>query len=242
MTGDLDGTLIQRSVAPPYYPEYYPHQADFNNDLNHIHGPSIPQFQRYPTAQLDQSLDFPRSPSANQLPATLVANDQPFEPPTCPLSPTVGTPSQPPAPQPLPVVTGPKYVMELHIITKTKGKRAKVTEEFKMMKAPIKLALNLTYSGFLTEVAKVAGVKQLQLDREHMRWKHRKPASASPINVSEDQSYSIMVQAIQSKKEVDRWIIVEMGKPLLSKYIFYIYIIGKNPNSICSFMGLMSPR
>ena len=52
-----------------------------------------------------------------------------------------------------------------------------------------------------------------------MRWKFRKPASASPTGIFEDESYDIMLQAIRSKKDTDRWIVVEMGKPLLSSAV-----------------------
>jgi hypothetical protein len=109
--------------------------------------------------------------------------------------------------------------MELHVITKAKGKTRKATEDFRAMKAPTKLSFELTYVQFLESVAKAAGVRRSQLDHEHMRWKHRKPASSPLTNISEDESYRIMVQAVQSKKVADRWIIVEMGKPFLSEAV-----------------------
>ena len=85
--------------------------------------------------------------------------------------------------------------MELHIITIVKAKCGKASTT-KESKPPTRILLNLTYPEFLKEVVKVAEVKCSQLDCEHMCWRHHKPASASPINISEDESYGIMIQAI----------------------------------------------
>lgn len=228
MTEDLDGVIQQLPAPPAYYPGSYPHQAGFDNDLNREPwGRSVRQLQLHPTVLHvvdDESIDFPLSPFTDQPPPTPVTDDrdQPFGSPpqtASPLSPFVETPVRSPTPQPLPLETAPKYVMELRIVTKTKGKRGKAGEDFKITKSPIRLSLDLTYLQFLKEVAKVAEVKVSQLDCEHMRWRPQKPASASPTNVSEDESYGIMIQAIQSKKTADRWIIIEMGKPLLSEAV-----------------------
>jgi hypothetical protein len=81
------------------------------------------------------------------------------------------------------------------------------------------------YSQFLKEVAKVAGVEPRELDSKNMRWKHRKPATFSPINISDEESYEIMIQAIRNKKELDRWIIVEMGKPLISGAVGLVFFL-----------------
>jgi hypothetical protein len=115
--------------------------------------------------------------------------------------------------------------MELHVEMKSKGKigRGKAAEEFRVKKPPVNIPLHQTYPQFLVSVAKVADVKRSQLDHEHMRWKHQKPASSSPINVSDDESFGIMIQAIRSKK-ADRWIIVEMGKPLVSDAVSSIFV------------------
>lgn len=112
--------------------------------------------------------------------------------------------------------------MELHIITKAKAKRLRAAEDFTARKPLTKISLTLTYLQFLKEVANVANVKVHQLDCENMRWRHQKPVSASPTNISEDESYNIMIEAICSKKDADRWIIVEMGKPLLSEAVCFI--------------------
>lgn len=221
VTGHLDNDLIQqlRAQPPTYYPGPYLHQVDFNGGLNRSFSPDVPQHQRRPTTPsvaVDQyqSLDFSPSPLTDQFPLTPAASNRPFE-----------LPRQTPSPQALPSAVAPTYVMELHIITKTKAKRGRGTEDFKISKPPTRISLNLTYSQFLEEIAKAAEVKQSQLDHEHMRWKYRKPASASPTNVSENESYGIMVQAIRSKKEVDRWIIVEMGKPLLSEAVSLVPLV-----------------
>ncbi|KAF9780424.1 hypothetical protein BJ322DRAFT_1023706 [Thelephora terrestris] len=135
-----------------------------------------------------------------------------------PLSPIAETPANPPVSQPSSLDKA-TYVMELHVITKAKGKTRKATKDFRAMKAPTKLSFELSYVQFFESVVKVAGVRQSQLDHERMRWKHQKPASSPLTNISEDKSYRIMVQAAQSKKVADHWIIVEMGKPFLSEAI-----------------------
>jgi len=100
-----------------------------------------------------------------------------------------------------------------------------MAQEFRMTKPPVNLSLGATYSKFL----KVAEVKVSQLDLEHMRWKHRRPASASPTNVSEGESYGITIQAIRSKKESpDRWMVAKMGKPLLSEAVSSISLFMHN--------------
>ena len=63
----------------------------------------------------------------------------------------------------------------------------------------------------------MAEVNIHQSDCKHMQWEFQKPASASPTSISEDE-YGIMIQAICSKKDVDRWLVVQMGK-LLSKAV-----------------------
>ena len=128
---------------------------------------SIQQFYMWSTTNPSTSL----SPFTNQPPPTPVTDDrdQPFGSPpqtASPLSPFVETPVRSPTPQPLPLETAPKYVMELRIVTKTKGKRGKAGEDFKITKSPIRLSLDLTYLEFLKEVAKVAEVKVSQLDCE----------------------------------------------------------------------------
>ena len=64
-----------------------------------------------------------------------------------------------------------------------------------------------------------------QLDCEHMHWKFRKLASASPTSIFKDESYSITFQAVHLKKEADCWIIVEMGKPLLSEAVGLVFCL-----------------
>ena len=64
------------------------------------------------------------------------------------------------------------------------------------------------------------------------RWKFRKLASASPIGIFEDESYGIMIQAIRSKKEADRWIVVEMGKPLLSEAVGLVLSFAKHATKL----------
>ena len=59
-----------------------------------------------------------------------------------------------------------------------------------------------------------------------MRWKYWKPASASPTNVSEDESYGIMIEATRPKKEADRWVIVEMGRPLTSEAVGLVFLVN----------------
>ena len=198
VTGDLDGVLTQRS-ALPRYPESYPHQIDFNSDPDRTYG--------FTTPRSHPSLFTSRPPLTPAPDPQLLESPQPT---TRPISPIVEIPAEPPIP-------AVPYVMELHVVTKMKGKtgRGKAAEEFRAKKPPINLSLHQTYVQFLTSVAKVADVKQSQLDREHMRWKHQKPATSPPVSVSDEESFSIMIQAIRSKK-VDRWIIVEMGKPLVS--------------------------
>lgn len=63
-----------------------------------------------------------------------------------------------------------------------------------------------------------------------MHWKHQRLALASPTNISEDESYGIMVEAIHSK-EVDCWIIIEMGKLLLSKAVGPIFLLSMCNNT-----------
>jgi hypothetical protein len=105
------------------------------------------------------------------------------------------------------------YVMEPHVVIKGKpGKRARATEDLTMRKKPTKISLDLTYSQFLTNIAKALDVELSQLDCENMRWKFRKPASSPPTNISDNQSYDIMIQAIQPRKEPDRWIIHQETK------------------------------
>lgn len=136
-----------------------------------------------------------------------------------PVSPIIEIPSWSPSPQPL-----PKYVMELHIITKAKVKGVKAVKDFTIRKPPRRISLSLTYLQFLEEIAKAADLQKL--DHENMRWKHQRPASASPTNISEDESYSIMIQATRLKKEEDCWIIVEMGKPLISEAVGIISLLN----------------
>ena len=195
VTGDLDREFVQRSPAspPPYYSQRsYPHQVNFGDD------------------------DFPPSPFTGRLPLTPARNDRGSPPRTDePLSPAVEVLTHPPTPRPLPPDS--EYIMEVHIVTKTKAKRGKAGEVSTLKKSPVRLPVSLTYQEFLKRVAKAADVSQAQLDCEHMRWRFRKPACASSTNVSADESYKIMLEAIRPKKGVDRWIFVEMGKPLLSK-------------------------
>ena len=211
VTGHLDGAITQQStLAPPptYSPGPYPHRANSNNSLTRGYGPTPPD-------------------PADRLPPTSAANfnDQHrlFEFPeqmNSPVSPIIEIPSRSPSPQPL-----PKYVMELHIITKAKAKGVKAVKDFTIRKPPRRISLSLTYLQFLEEVAKAAEVDPQKLDHENMCWKHRRPASASPTNISEDESYSIMIQATRLKKEEDRWIIVEMGKPLISEAVGIISLL-----------------
>jgi len=219
VTGDLDGVLTVRFPQGPY-----PHQVDFNNRFAQYVA-DAPLLEHRPTTHPvdNRSHDFPPSPD--------LFIDQPFEfleRTASPLSPPAETPSQPPTPQPLP--EDPKYVMELHIIAKAKGKsRGKQTApSLTAMKSPVMISFNLTYEAFLEEVAKVADVQPSQLDRENMRWKHRKPATAPPTIISEGESYGIMVRAVRSKKNADQWIIVEMGQPLLSKAVSPISFLMRN--------------
>jgi len=101
----------------------------------------------------------------------------------------------------------------------------KAVKDFTIRKPPRRISLSLTYLQFLEEVAKAAEVDPRKLDHENMRRKHQKPASASPTNISEDESYSIMIQATRLKKEEDRWIVVEMGKPLISEAVGFISLL-----------------
>jgi hypothetical protein len=68
-----------------------------------------------------------------------------------------------------------------------------------------------------------------------MHWKFQKPASASPTTVSRKESYAIVVQAILSKKTSDRWIIVKMGKPLLSEAVSLILFAMYNKTKCMTF-------
>ena len=122
--------------------------------------------------------------------------------------------------------TTPEYIMELCIVTaKAKMKCRKPADDFKIMKLPVQLSANLTYPEFLKKVVKAANVRVCQLDCEHMHWKFRKLASASPTSIYKDESYSIMVQAVHLKKEADCWIIVEMGKLLLSEAVGLVFFV-----------------
>ena len=173
VTGDADGSSIQRPLASPqtHPSDIYPHWVNTSHTLTH----------------------------SNNDPA-------PVDPFTIQTSITTET--------------TPGYIMELHIITaKAKAKRGKSAEDFTIMKPPTQLSTHLTYLQFLEKVAKVAEVNICQLDCKHMRWKFQKPASASPTSISEDESYGIMIQAICSKKDVDCWLVVQMGKPLLSEAV-----------------------
>jgi hypothetical protein len=68
-----------------------------------------------------------------------------------------------------------------------------------------------------------------------MHWKFQEPASASPTTISGKESYAIMVWAILSKKTSDRWIIVKMGKPLLSEAVSLILLAMYNKTKCMTF-------
>ena len=172
--------MFRYGQNPPPFGVGDPHQIDFNSDPNRTYG--------FTTPRSHPSLFTSRPPLTPAPDPQLLKSPQPT---TCPISPVVEIPAEPPIP-------AVPYVMELHVVTKTKGKtgRGKAAEEFRAKKPPINLSLHQTYVQFLTSVAKVADVKQSQLDREHMRWKHQKPATSPPVSVSDEESFSIMIQAI----------------------------------------------
>ena len=129
--------------------------------------------------------------------------------------------------------TPPEYIMELCIVTtKAKTKCGKTTKDFKMMKPLMQLLVDLTYLEFLKRVAKAANVHVQQLDCEHMHWKFRKLASATLTGIFEDESYSIMLQAICLKKDTDCWIVVEMGKLLLSSAVGVVLLFVQHTTKL----------
>lgn len=102
--------------------------------------------------------------------------------------------------------------MELHIIYKKAGRKATDT----VAKAPLTLSSGLDYDGFLDAIASVAEVRKPQVDRENLQWLPKRPANVKLTAVSNSESFALMLKEICNKKENDRWVVIRMGKPLIS--------------------------
>ena len=106
--------------------------------------------------------------------------------------------------------------MELHIIYKKAGRKGQ-TET--VTKAPVTLSSALDYEEFLEAISQVAGVRRLQVDRENLQWVPKRPTNARPTAVSNGESFELMLKEICNKKENDRWVVIRMGKPLVSNAV-----------------------
>ena len=105
-----------------------------------------------------------------------------------------------------------KFTMELHIVYRKVARKPAHTST----KAPLMLSSALDYEGFLGAIARAAEVRKPQVDRENLQWLPKKPVNGKPTAVSNVESYGIMLNEIRRKKENDRWVIIRMGKPLIS--------------------------
>ena len=106
--------------------------------------------------------------------------------------------------------------MELHIIYKKAGRKGQ-TET--VMKAPVTLLSALDYEEFLEAISQVVGVRRLQVDCENLQWVPKRPTNARPTAVSNGKSFELMLKEICNKKENDRWVVIRMGKPLVSNAV-----------------------
>ena len=105
-----------------------------------------------------------------------------------------------------------KFTMEVHIVYKKTGRKGPEAS----IKAPVILSGALGYEAFLDAVATAAQIRKQEVDRENLQWLPKKPANGKPTAVSNPESYGLMLKEIRSKKENQRWVVIRMGRPLIS--------------------------